>query len=235
MHFLYPIPHPHHPILTSSCLFMKEQQAMKGSFTYQKPLKSSMRPPLIPNEDEQEKQEESFLGSLGRLVAQTGESAAEILGGVFPIFKKKQLNPGYQSQNQYQQIKYPNTWPVQESYVIPDEDEPPPSITPKKTYAFMTKDSEKMQQLRQSRAFYSKWEGGDLQTTTKKQHQHHHQYQSSPSQTYYEQSSEKTNEVVFGAVQEKPKDNVVIKPLDHGIPLYDHQTIRSRFSYNHGR
>lgn len=219
---------------------------MKESFVqtvYQKPLKSAMRPPLIPNEDEQEKQEESFLGSLGRLVAQTGESAAEILGGVFPIFKKKQLNQGYQNQHHYQQFKYPNTWPVQESYVIPAEDEPPPSLettrtpTPKKTYAFMTKDSEKMQQLRQSRAIYSGWEG-DLQkqhTTTKKQHQHHHQYQSSPSQTFYEQSSENTNEIVFGAVQEKGRDTVVIKPLDHGMPLYDHQAMRSRFSYNYGR
>ncbi|KAL8534099.1 hypothetical protein ACS0TY_010205 [Phlomoides rotata] len=220
-----------------SLIMSYHSEAKKESFAYQKPLKSSMRPPLIPNEDEQEKQEESFLGSLGRLVAQTGECAAEILGGVFPIFKKKQVNQS--QQYQYQQLKYPNTWPVQESYVIPHEDEPP-SIetnrmpTPKKTYAFMTKDSEKMQQLRQSRAFCSKWEGGDLQATTTKKHQHHHQYHSSPSQTYYEQSSENTNEIVFGAVQVEKQDPVVIKPLDHGIPVYDHQTIRSRFGYNHG-
>ncbi|KAH6770760.1 NHL domain-containing protein [Perilla frutescens var. hirtella] len=118
-----------------------DQEAMNESFpqsSYQKPLKSSVRPPLIPNEDEQEKHEESFLGSLGRLVAQTGESAAEILGGVFPVFKKKQSNPQYQSQHQYQQqLKYSNGWPMQESYVIPHEDEPPSietrAPTPKKT------------------------------------------------------------------------------------------------------
>lgn len=223
-----------------------DQEALNESFhqnPYQKPLKSSVRPPLIPNEDEQEKQEESFLDSLGRLVAQTGESAAEILGGVFPMFKKKQSSPQYQSQHQYQrQPKYSNAWPVQESYVIPHEDEPPSierAATPKKMYAFMTNDSEKMQQLRQSRAFYSGWEG-DLQKQQQqtKKHQHHHQYHASAAQTYYEQSPETTNEIVFGAVQEqdKKRGSVVIRPLDHGIPLYDHHhNIRSRSSYNHGR
>ncbi|KAK6139235.1 hypothetical protein DH2020_027020 [Rehmannia glutinosa] len=220
-----------------------DHEAMNESVSpgpYQKPLKSAMRPPLIPNEDDQEKQEESFFGSLMRLVAQTGESAAEILGGVFPIFKKKPSNQ-FQSQHQYkQQLKYSNSWPVQESFVIPDEDEPPSidtkTPTPKKTYAFMTKDSEKMQQLRQSRAFYSGWDG-EVQKTKKQQQQHHHQYHSSAPQTYYEQSSEKTNEIVFGAVQEqdKPRENVVIKPLDHGIPVYDRQNIRSRVGYMHGR
>ncbi|KAL2253570.1 uncharacterized protein LOC105168236 [Sesamum indicum] len=222
-----------------------DQEAMKESVSpspYQKPLKSSLRPPLIPNEDEQEKQEESFLGSLGRLVAQAGESAAEILGGVFPIFKKKPSNHQYRSQNHYQQqSKYSNTWPVQDSFVIPDEDEPPSietrTPTPKKTYAFMTKDSEKMQQLRQSRAFYSGWDGELQKHQQTKKHQHHHQYHSSPPQTYYEQSSEKTNEIVFGAVQEqdKQRETMVIKPLDHGIPLYDHQKLRSRASCMHGR
>ncbi|KAL3835551.1 hypothetical protein ACJIZ3_010287 [Penstemon smallii] len=201
---------------------------------YQKPLKSSLRPPLIPNEHEQEKQEEGLLGSLVRLVSQTGESAAEILGGVFPIFKKKSLNHQNETQHHYQ--KYSNGWPVQESFVIPDEDEPPTietrTPTPRKTYAFMTKDSEKMQKLKQSRAFYSGWDG-EQPKKQQQQQQHHHQYQSSAPQTYYEQSSEKTNEIVFGAVQEQEKkqENVVIKPLDHGIPGYDNRTIRSRASY----
>ncbi|XP_047966258.1 uncharacterized protein LOC125210722 [Salvia hispanica] len=219
------------------------REAMNGRLSerhYQKPLKSTMRPPLIQSEDEQERQEESFLGSLGRLVAQTGESAADILGGVFPMFKKKKPNPQYQTQHPYQQqLKYSNAWPVQESYVIPHEDEPPfietRAPTPKKTYAFMTNDSEKMQQLRQSRAFYSGWEG-DLQKqqqqqqTKKQHHHHHHQYHAPPAQTHYEQSPETTNEIVFGAVQEQDRrrETMVIKPLDHGVPLYDHQNIRSR-------
>ncbi|XP_042058029.1 uncharacterized protein LOC121802422 [Salvia splendens] len=216
-----------------------DREAMNGSLSerhYQKPLKSMMRPPLIQSEDEQERQEESFLGSLGRLVAQTGESAADILGGVFPMFKKKKLNPLYQTQHPYQQqLKYSNAWPVQESYVIPHEDEPPfietRAPTPKKTYAFMMNDSEKMQQLRQSRAFYSGWEG-DLQKQQQQQtkKQHDHQYHAPPAQTHYEQSPETTNEIVFGAVQEQDRrrETMVIKPLDHGVPLYDHQNIRSR-------
>ncbi|KAG6426382.1 hypothetical protein SASPL_110605 [Salvia splendens] len=220
-----------------------DQNAMNESFTqseFPKPLKSMMRPPLIPSEDEQEKQEESFLGSLARLVAQTGESAADILGAVFPIFKKKKPNTRYQAQYPYQQqFKYSNAWPVQESYVIPHEDEPPSietrAPTPKKTYAFMTKDSEKMQQLRQSRAFYSGWDG-DLQKQqqTKKQ-QHLHQYHASPAQTYYERSPETTNEILFGAVQEQDKrrETVVIKPLNHGVSYYDGQNIQSRPGYNH--
>ncbi|XP_075495822.1 uncharacterized protein LOC142533090 [Primulina tabacum] len=205
--------------------------------TYQKPMKSVKRPPLIPTEDEQE---ESFLGSVGRLVAQTGASAAEIMGGVFTVFHK---NPSkHQSQNQYHQHrKYSNSWPLQESFVIPDEDEPPAietrTPTPRKTYAFMSKDSEKMQQLRQSRAFYSGWDG-DLQQQqqqTKKQ-QHHHQYRSSAPQTYYEQRSENTNEIVFGAVQEqnKQQENMVIKPLNHSFPVYDRRNIHSRVSHGYG-
>ncbi|KAL2510213.1 NHL domain-containing protein [Forsythia ovata] len=204
---------------------------------YQKQLKSSVRPPLIPTEDEQEKLEESFFGSLGRLVAQTGASAAEILGGVFPVFKRNQYN--YQYQNQVQQQKYSNTWPVQDSFVIPDEDEPPSiearTPTPRKTYAFMSKDSEKMQRLRQSRAFYNGWEG-DLHNQQTQKKQNHHQYHSSIPQTYYEQTSEKTREIVFGAVQEQQgqHESVIIKPLDHGTTAYDHPNIRARLSYAHG-
>lgn len=196
---------------------------MNESFD-QKPLKSWVRPPLIPTGEEQEKQEESFVGSLVRLVAQTGESAAEILGGVFPILKKKHQYPPHH-------LNYSS---AQESYVIPHEDEPPSidrAPTPKKTYAFMAKDSEKMQQLRQSRAFYSGWDGVDLQKQSKK-----HQYHAQAAHTYYEQTPDATNEIVFGAVQEQDKkiQNVVIKPLDHGIPFYDHHKIRSRSSYSRG-
>lgn len=213
---------------------------------YQMPLKSSVRPPLIPTEDEEDKQEESFVGSLGRLLGQTGASALEILGGLFPWFQRKPWN--YQSQPQeqyYQQQKYSHTWPVQDSYVVPDEDEPPSiearTPTPRKTYAFMSKDSEnKMQQLRQTRAFYSGWDGNfqqqPLQQTQKQQHRHQHH--SSAPHTYFEQSSEKTNEIVFGAVQQDwQREAMVIKPLDPGNPVYDRRNIRSRsnsMGYGHG-
>ncbi|XP_010271980.1 PREDICTED: uncharacterized protein LOC104607906 [Nelumbo nucifera] len=219
----------------------------KASFTsgpYQKPPKSSVRPPLIPTDDELERQEDGFFGSLGRLFINTGASVTEIFGGLFSGFRKKPVNHQYQHQYQ-QQSKRQNVWPLQESYVIPDEDEPPSietrTPTPRKTYAFMTKDPEKTHQLRQSRAFYSSWDGDFQQQQQQQQQpqqhqhqqQHHQRHYSSGSQTYYEQSCETTNEIVFGAVQEQDgrREAMVIKAVDYGDPIYDHHNIRSRLNY----
>ncbi|KAK7252364.1 hypothetical protein RIF29_36252 [Crotalaria pallida] len=207
--------------------------------TYQKPLKS-FRPPLIPSEDESEKQEESLFGSIGKLLANAGASVVEIMGGLFPGFRSKPQSYQFQNQPLFQQPqKQVSAWPVQESFVIPDGDEPPPSIdtrtpTPRKTYPFMSKDAEKMQQLWQSRAFYSGWDG-DLQRQQQQQqqkHHHRHQYHSSIPHTYYEQSHEATNEILFGAVQEQDgkQESVVIKPVNYGDSVYDHHNIRSRMS-----
>lgn len=201
---------------------------------YQKPLKS-VRPPLIPTEEDEGKQEEEgFFGSLAKLFASTESSVLEILRGIFPHLRKKTLS------NQYPSLqKHSTSWPAQESFVIPHEDEPPSidirTPTPRKTYAFMSKDAEKIHQLRQSRAFYSGWDG-DFQ---QQKQQHHHRYQSSTPNTYYEQSSEKTNEIVFGAIQEQgaKREAVVIKPVNYGDPIYDHQNIRPRANftgYSHG-
>lgn len=202
---------------------------------YQKPLKS-VRPPLIPSEDESDKQEEGFFGSIGKLLTNAGASVVEIMGGLFPGFRRKPQSYEFQSQPLFQQPeKHVNAWPVQESFVIPDGDEPPSidtrTPTPRKTYAFMSKDAEKMQQLWQSRAFYNGWDG-DLQQQQQQQQKHHHhrhQYHSSLPHTFYEQSHEETNEILFGAVQEQDrKESVVIKPLDHGDSLYNHHNMRSR-------
>ncbi|KDP45381.1 hypothetical protein JCGZ_09630 [Jatropha curcas] len=119
---------------------------------YQRPPKS-VRPPLIPNEGELEKPEEGFFGSLGRLILDTGSTVGEIFGGIFSGFRRKPLH--YQFQQQYQQqLKHSNTWPMQESFVIPDEDEPPPletrTPTLKNTYPFMTKEPEKQHQFKQN-------------------------------------------------------------------------------------
>ncbi|KAG4935985.1 hypothetical protein JHK85_050904 [Glycine max] len=203
---------------------------------YQKPLKS-VRPPLIPSEYEPDKQEEGFFGSLGKLLANTGASMVEIIGGLFPSFRRKSLRYQFQRQPLIQQPqKQVNAWPVQESFVIPDEDQPPSidtrAPTPRKTYPFMSKDAEKMQQLRQSRAFYSGWDGDLQQQQQQQQQKHHrHQYRSSIPHTYYEQSHETTNEIVFGAVQEQDRkqESVVIKPVDYGESMYEHN-IRSRMS-----
>lgn len=96
----------------------------------------------------------------------------------------------------------------------------------------MTNDAEKIQQFRQSRHLYSGWDR-DYQQPQQPQHpqqqqQHHNRYYSSVAQTYYEQSTEKTNEIVFGAVQEQA-ESMVIKPLDHGSSAYDDRgKLRSR-------
>ncbi|KAL9325230.1 hypothetical protein ACSQ67_005875 [Phaseolus vulgaris] len=201
---------------------------------YQKPLKS-VRPPLIPSEYEPDKQEEGFFGSLGKLLANAGASMVEIMGGLFPSFRRKSLSHQFQRQPLLQQPqKQANVWPVQESFVIPDEDEPPSidtrAPTPRKTYPFMSKDAEKMQQLQQSRAFYSGWDG-DLN----QKHHHRQQYRSATPHTYYEQSHETTNEIVFGAVQEQDRrqESVVIKPVNYGESLYDthNHNVRSRMSF----
>lgn len=207
----------------------ESQTTMKPNIALTPPYqKSSLRPPLIPSENDPEKQEESFFASLGKLTANATSSFSEILGGVFPGLKKKQLN--YQNQQPFHQDhRYSsNPWPTQDSYVIPDGDEPPPSIetrtpTPKKTYPFMTNNAEKIQQFRQSRHLYSGWdrEYPQPQPQQQQQQQHHNRYYSSIPETYYEQSTEKTNEIVFGAVQEQA-ESMVIKPLDHGNPVYDH-------------
>lgn len=229
-------------MFTYFLMLLKDQGSLKTTIApsaYQKSLKS-VRPPLIPSEDELDKQEEGFFGSLGKLLVNAGASIMEILGGIFPGFKRKPSDYQYQSQ---QQQKHSNTWPVQESFVIPDEDEPPPSVetrtpTPRKTYAFMSKDAEKLQQLRQSRVFYNDWDG-DLQQQQKQQQHHHHRYHSPAPYTYYEQNCEKTNEIVFGAVQEQDgkREAVTIKPVDYGDPMFEHHNIRSRFNsrgYTHG-
>lgn len=201
---------------------------------YQKPLKS-VRPPLIPTEDEQEKQEEGFFGSIGKLLVNAGACGAEILGAIFPGFRKKHLN--YQDQiQQQQQQKHSNSWPVQDSYVIPDEDEPPSietrTPTPRKTYAFMAKDAETMHQLRQSRVFYNGWDDIQQQQQQQKQQQHYHRYQSSNPNTFYEQSCEKTTEIVFGEVQEQDGkgEAVVIKPIDYGNPMFNHYSFTSQIN-----
>ncbi|KAE8713536.1 putative alpha,alpha-trehalose-phosphate synthase 9-like isoform X1 [Hibiscus syriacus] len=217
---------------------MKDQESVKVdaavSSPYQQPLKP-VRPPLIPTEDDQEKQEEGFFGSMGKLFVNGGVSALEILKGVFPGFRKESVSYQYQIQHQ-QQLKQTMPWPAQESFVIPDEDEPPSidtrATTPRKTYPFMSKDADKIHQLRQSRAFYNGWDVDTQQQHQKPQH-HHHRHQSSAPLTYYQQSDEKTNEIIFGAVQDKygKQQAVVARPID-----CDHHNFRfrSNLGYNYG-
>ncbi|KAE9597993.1 putative six-bladed beta-propeller, TolB [Lupinus albus] len=185
---------------------------------------------LTQSEFQPHKLEEGFLGSLKKLIANTGSSMVKVMGGLLPGFGKTPQSMLHPPQKQQA-----NAWPVQESFVIPNEDEPPSidtrTPTPRKTYAFMSKDAEGVRQLRKSKAFYSGWDG-DVQQQQQKHH-NRHEYSSSMPHTYYEQSHETTNEIVFGAVQEHDakQESVVIKPVDYGASLYDdHHNIRSRMS-----
>lgn len=209
---------------------------------YQSPP-MSVRPPFIPDEDEPVKSDEGLFGSLGRLILNTSSTVGEIFGGIFSGFRRKPIH--YQFQQHYQQpLKHSNTWPVQDSFVIPDEDEPPSietrSPTSQKTYPFMTKDVEQNHHLEQNQGYYSNWGGGyhqqqqqqmHLQRYKQQQQQHHRHYMPNPK-TYYEKSCE-TNEIVFGAVQEQNgrREAVVIKAVDYGDPRYNHHNIRPRFNY----
>ncbi|CAN0925519.1 hypothetical protein LINGRAHAP2_LOCUS34808 [Linum grandiflorum] len=207
----------------------KPSMAEAAASPAQKPLKS-VRPPLIPTEDDQEKQEETFFVSIGKLFANTSSSFMEIVGAVVPALRKKSSST---QQHQHQRHTAAG-WPSQESYVIRDEDEPPTvearTPTPRrKTYAFMSKDAEKMQRWRQGRSFYSGQDG----ESPPPPHQHHQQQQL--PHTYYEQSHEETNEIVFGAVQEHDVKACapVVKPMDYGDPMYNnhhHGGIRVRSS-----
>ncbi|CAK7328051.1 unnamed protein product [Dovyalis caffra] len=218
---------------------------------YQSPGKS-VRRHLIPNEDEPAKPDEGFFGSLGRLILNTSSTVGEIFGGIISGFRRKPLH--YQLQQHCQQpLKHSDRWPVQDSFVIPDEDELPPIETrspiPQKTHPFMTNDKEHNHHLKQNRGYYGSWEGGYNQQQqqqmqmqhpqqmhlqrykNQQQQQHHRNYISNPK-TYYEKSCE-TNEIVFGAVQEQNgwQEAVVIKAVDYGDSRYNQHNIRPRFNY----
>ncbi|KAF6169285.1 hypothetical protein GIB67_013715 [Kingdonia uniflora] len=200
--------------------------------SYQKPLRSYVRPPLIPTEDEQEKLEESLVGSLGKLFLNTGPSMAEIFRGLFS-FRKKPMNHQQQQNIYYQQSQNrPNVWPLQESFAIRDEDGPPPletrTPTSRKTYTFMSNDQEKSHRFHQNCGYQGPW--GEEYQYQYQQQQHHQRHYSSGPQTYYKESFETTtNEIVFGAVQEQDgwRESVVIKAVDYSYPMDDRSSCTS--------
>lgn len=210
----------------------------------QRPLKS-VRPPLIPSEEEYEK-DEGFFGSIGRLFVYSGSAFVEIFGSLFSgssRSKRKAMHYQYQQHMN----RHSNAWPVQESFVISDEDEPPPSLetrtpTPRETYPYMNqKDLEKpaLQHLNRPRGAYmsNRWDGGeyDQQIQQQRKHQIHHKHYSSGPQTYYDQNCE-PNEIVFGAVQEQDgrRETMVIKAVDYGDPKYNLRPRLNYVGYSHG-
>ncbi|CAN1272835.1 hypothetical protein LINPERPRIM_LOCUS14741 [Linum perenne] len=132
----------------------------------------------------------------------------------------------YQFQQQYQQqLKHLDSWPMQESYVIPNEDVPPPPLlesrypTSNKSHPHSGWDEDYQQQQQ-------------VQQHQQRQQQHCHRQQVSNPRTFYEKGSE-TNEIVFGAVQEQDgrQEAVVIKAVDYADPRYNQHNIRPRYNY----
>lgn len=125
----------------------------------QQPFESSLRP-LIPPETEtrrqEEEEEEGFFTSLKEFTA----SAASSIAPIFCRILSRRHAPSHPRNQQHQQEA--SVWPLQESLAVPDE-EPPPLETqahsPHKTYAFMSKNSEKLQQLRHDTAYFDGWGG----------------------------------------------------------------------------
>ncbi|PAN24198.1 hypothetical protein PAHAL_4G164400 [Panicum hallii] len=205
---------------------------------YQKPLNPYVRPPLLPREDEATKQEteEGFFTSVGKLIGGAKSSMAEIFGS-----RKKRLNNQY-----HHQQRRANPWPVQDSYAIPHDETPPlldtRAPTPQKNYAFMTKEPEKIHHARHGRPFFNGWDDHhhhpqqrqpEQQLYHQQQHlQQHRQYSTGP-QTFYEQSCEAKNEIVFGAVQEvdSKRRMVEIKAVNYGDTFYEQYGMRYRNNY----
>lgn len=207
---------------------------------YNRPPSKSVLPPLIPTEDEYDKQEEGLFSSMGRLFFYTGSSIAEIFGGLFSR-KKPIINHMQQQQQQHRHYppRHSNPWPAQESFVIPHEDGPPPpetrDHTPRKGYPLTNKDMQKSRQFNQSRSYYTSggWNNGDYPQQQLQHHQHHQKHHPSSPQTHYEQQNCETNEIIFGAVQEQDgkREAMVIKSLDYGEPVYNNHNVRSRYNY----
>ncbi|KAL7100742.1 hypothetical protein ACP275_08G013900 [Erythranthe tilingii] len=203
---------------------------------YKRPHSKSVLPPLIPAENDYDnKQEEGLLSSLGR-------HTTEFFTGIFSGFKRKPTGHNHTQQHHHYSPRHASSnWPVQESFVIPHEDEPPPAETrdqpmssSRKGYAITTKDMHKAaRQFNQNRPspYYSggggAWEGNY-------QPQLHHQKHHPPGpQTHYERQNVETEEIVFGAVQEQQhREEVVVKAVDYGDQMYNNHNLRSR-SYNY--
>ncbi|GKB19818.1 putative six-bladed beta-propeller, TolB, partial [Tanacetum coccineum] len=146
----------------------------------------SMRPPLIPSENEPEKLEEGFLASLGKLMSDATASFSEILRNMFPSFKKQQLNYNYPIQNH----------------------------SPRQMGGTVTTNNRS--------------NNNNHSNNNHNNHRNNNRHYSSMPKTYYEQSNEKTNEIVFRAVQEQA-ESMVIKPLDHyANPVYKHRASKTR-------
>ncbi|GAB4854785.1 hypothetical protein Ancab_023370 [Ancistrocladus abbreviatus] len=209
-------------------LFVSKRQdprtQMKSTMAapYQRPPRTVI-PPLMPDEDDPETSEEGFFRSFGRLILNTGSSAAEILGGlIFWGFRKKQFHHDQNLQHFQQQQpprRYADPWPLPDSYVIQDEDEPPPSAearTPTsgmKTYAFMNKDLDSNPKLRQKQ-MHQQWQ--HQQQLQQRQHMQQQQLQQQQQQQQQRQSAQQQQQ--RQSAQQQQRQNMQQQQRQFSIP-----------------
>ncbi|KAL4568388.1 hypothetical protein LXL04_023999 [Taraxacum kok-saghyz] len=182
--------------------------------SHQTPFKS-VRPPLIPPENNDPKNEEDsgIFKSLEKLYTNTKSSLSEIIHPLFSSSKKKPPTNTYQTIH-HQPPPYFNTWPMQQTYIIPPQ-YPPPFIGPtRKPHKLTTKNP---RHFNKNRHMY---------------HGHNNKHFMSGPQTYYEENTETTNEVVFGAVQEQDRTHgpTLIKAIDYSNQSYNTQDLRYRYN-----
>ncbi|KAL7608791.1 hypothetical protein Lser_V15G13165 [Lactuca serriola] len=177
------------------------------------PVKS-VRPPLIPPENnEPENEEDGIFNSIGKHLTNARSSLSETFHTLLSNPTKKPLINTYQT-IYHQPPPYFNTWPTQQTFVIPPQ-YPPPLVGPtRKPHKFVSKNPEKTNRNRNM-------------------HHRHNKYFLSGPRTYYEENNETTNEVVFGAVQEQERTDVSIKAIDYSHPSYSNSTrdLRPRYNY----
>uniref|UniRef100_A0A803MVL6 NHL repeat-containing protein n=1 Tax=Chenopodium quinoa TaxID=63459 RepID=A0A803MVL6_CHEQI len=115
---------------------------------YQRPPKS-VRPPLIPPEDEYGEEEEGLLFSFGRLIINASSSVAEVFAGLlFSGFRKRKTRHHDHLRHFQQLNRHPDhSWPMQTSYG--DE---PPGLENVETRTSIMRKPYPQQQLRQGQA-----------------------------------------------------------------------------------
>ncbi|XP_021717041.1 uncharacterized protein LOC110684914 [Chenopodium quinoa] len=209
---------------------------------YQRPPKS-VRPPLIPPEDEYGEEDEGLLFSFGRLIINASSSVADVFAGLlFSGFRKRKTRYHDHLRHFQQLNRHPDhSWPMQTNYG--DE---PPGLENVETRTSIMRKPYPQQQLRQSQGYYEERDTDFHQRQGMiPQQQELHQEQEQEQQQKPQQRNIKSNtkaagekgsdksEIVFGAVQEQDgrREAMVIKAVDYSDPVYNHQNVRPRLNY----
>ncbi|VAI72895.1 unnamed protein product [Triticum turgidum subsp. durum] len=239
------------------------QRRVLGMVSATEPFKPSFRPPLIPNEDEAGKHEaeEGFFTSVGKLMGGAKSSVADMFsrkkrparqhhqhhqqprGSHWPVQESyaiphEETPPPLDSRGPTPQKNYGfvTTEPEKAHHVRHGQpylggwDARGPHHQ-QQVYPHHQQQQQHRQQLEQQ--VYRQQQQHRRQPEQQMyQLQQHRQYSSGP-QTFYEQSCETTNEVVFGAVQEvdSKRRMVEIKAVNYGDTFYEQYGMRYRNNY----